>query len=59
MQVNPKGKWLGVDRVYRGGGWDNYGRKNRAVYRGRDPSTSAFTDMGFRIVLGVVHARKS
>ena len=41
-----------ADRVHRGGGWNDLGKKCRSAYRSRSTSVYRLNDLGFRLALG-------
>jgi len=59
MQVNPKGKDVGMYRVFRGGSCVTYVRYGRASCSCCDFPKVVSCRVGFRVMLGVSHADKS
>src|SRR5262249_42271902 len=49
-QTGPAGPPAGVYRVQRGGSWFDRGNHCRCAQRGKNPQSSAFTVVGFRVV---------
>jgi formylglycine-generating enzyme len=49
-QTNPQGSDYGINRVLRGGSWDDEGKRCRAAARGTGPSDYKLSIIGFRIV---------
>ena len=48
-QTNPIGASSGSDRVYRGGGWNDYARLCRVSYRGKNNPSSIYGRIGLRL----------
>lgn len=49
-QADPAGPSSGVYRVYRGGGWNDFGRHLRSAYRAASPPANRSGNLGFRLV---------
>ena len=49
-QANPTGAARGTRRVYRGGGWNDFGKNLRSAYRAALQQTSAAYNVGLRLV---------
>ena len=49
-QANPAGAASGTRRVYRGGGWNDFGKNLRSAYRAALQQTSAAYNVGLRLV---------
>ncbi len=49
-QADPAGASSGAFRVYRGGGWNDFGRHLRCAYRATSPPPSRAGNLGFRLV---------
>jgi formylglycine-generating enzyme required for sulfatase activity len=49
-QVDPAGPSSGVYRVYRGGGWNDFGRHLRSAYRAASSPSNRSGNLGFRLV---------
>ncbi len=52
-QANPAGASSGTFRVYRGGGWNDFGRHLRCAYRAASPPAHRVGNIGFRLVRNV------
>jgi len=50
-QTDPKGASSGIDRVGRGGSWDNDGRDVRSAYRYHAPPSFRYDNIGFRLLV--------
>ena len=50
-QTNPAGQASGTRRVYRGGGWNDFGKNLRSAYRAAMPQTNRAYNVGLRLVL--------
>jgi formylglycine-generating enzyme required for sulfatase activity/flavodoxin len=48
--VNPTGSTTGTRRVYRGGGWNDFGKNLRSAYRAAMQQTSDAHNVGLRLV---------
>ncbi len=48
---DPNGPDAGFIRVFRGGGWDDYGQGCRAAIRLWNDPSYQYSDLGFRVVL--------
>jgi len=48
--TNPPGPASGIDRIVRGGGWNDHGRHCRSACRGAISSGQSIYNMGFRLV---------
>ena len=49
-QTNPTGAASGTRRVYRGGGWNDFGKNLRSAYRAAMQQTSGAYNVGIRLV---------
>ena len=49
-QVNPTGAENGTRRVYRGGGWNDFGKNLRSAYRAALPQGNSAYNVGLRLV---------
>ena len=49
--IDPQGPASGSDRVFRGGGWDGFGRRCRSANRDFSYPSFRYFDLGFRVVL--------
>ena len=49
-QADPAGASSGTYRVYRGGGWNDFGRHLRCAYRATSPPSNRAGNLGFRLV---------
>jgi len=58
MQVNPKGKDDGENRVYRGGSWNESTRDCRVAIRDFGSPTIAGDCLGFRVALAPAVRKK-
>jgi formylglycine-generating enzyme required for sulfatase activity len=52
-QTDPAGPSSGAYRVYRGGGWNDFGRHLRSAYRAASPPANRAGNLGFRLVRSV------
>lgn len=52
-QTNPTGASSGAYRVYRGGGWNDFGRHLRCAYRATSPPLHRVGNVGLRLVRDV------
>jgi len=52
-QTDPAGASPGAYRVYRGGGWNDFGRHLRSAYRATSPPVNRAGNLGFRLVRNV------
>ena len=48
--VDPAGASMGTYRVYRGGGWNDFGRHLRSAYRAASPPSNRASNLGIRLV---------
>ena len=66
VQINPTGATEGTRRVYRGGGWNDFGKNLRSAYRAAMPQNNCAYNVGFRLacsaddsVKGIVTTREA
>ncbi len=52
--LNPAGPSLGIDKIYRGGGWDTTPSFCTPTYRGQDKPDKRFNFTGFRLALDIL-----
>jgi formylglycine-generating enzyme len=52
-QTDPAGATSGTFRVYRGGGWNDFGRHLRSAYRAASPPSNRVGNLGFRLARNV------
>ena len=49
-RMNPSGPETGIQHVYRGGGWNDFGKNMRSAYRGAGQSDFKAANLGVRLV---------
>ena len=50
VQINPAGATEGTRRIYRGGGWNDFGKNLRSAYRAAMPQNNCAYNVGLRLV---------
>ena len=50
VQANPAGATKGTRRIYRGGGWNDFGKNLRSAYRAAMPQNNSAYNVGLRLV---------
>ena len=48
--INPKGYISGIDRIFRGGSWNNYASDLRSALRNYDSPKNRYSNIGFRLL---------